>query len=39
MNIENFTRKYLLKEKYFDYKLSGYGLNYQVIIYQWLFFL
>ena len=39
MNIENFTREYLLKEKNLDYELSGYGLGTWGTIYQWLLFL
>ena len=31
MIIENFTCKYLLKEIYLDYKLSGYGLGTRAI--------
>ena len=33
MNIENFTCKHLLKEKYLDYELSGYGLGTRAIVY------
>ena len=39
MNTENFTCEYLLKEKYLDYELSGYGLGTRANVYQWLFFL